>query len=389
MDVERPELSEGKLAMFCLEGRMTRELYWLGFGFQAWCQMLTHLARAAEASVIVIDEPDIYLHPDLQRRLLSMLREAGPDVVIATHSSEIVAEAEPSELVTMNQHDGSARRLKSPDMVKGALESIGSIHNLALTRLARSRHVLYVEGEDFRLIRQFARKKGHPKLALGTELTAFPLGGFPTIEKIRAVSHGIRETLGGPVLFAGVFDRDFRPEEHIGDVESSLAEVLSVGMIWKRKELENYLLIPSVLDRAMSRAATNRGTVRFDVSGAKIIVPPATEVLDTITSKIKSDLLAQYLGPRLQYFRSTGKDIATLSKETIDWFESQWSNIETRLQIVPGKVVFGKFIESIRQDFGLNLTKAQVVDAFTMVEFPDELSKCLSLLDNFLSMPVR
>jgi hypothetical protein len=48
MEVERPELdlSTNKLTMFCREERMTRELYWVGFGFQIWCQLLTHLSRA-------------------------------------------------------------------------------------------------------------------------------------------------------------------------------------------------------------------------------------------------------------------------------------------------------------------------------------------------------
>ncbi|MFH1141662.1 MAG: AAA family ATPase [Chloroflexota bacterium] len=72
------------LAMFCVEGRMTRELYWIGTGFQIWCQLLTHILRARESTLLVIDEAEIYLHPDLQRRLVSILRELGPDILVAT-----------------------------------------------------------------------------------------------------------------------------------------------------------------------------------------------------------------------------------------------------------------------------------------------------------------
>ena len=74
--------------MFCLEDRMTRELYWAGFGFQIWCQLLTHLCRAQDSSLVVIDEPEVYLHPDVQRQLIGILRELGPDVLLATHSTE-------------------------------------------------------------------------------------------------------------------------------------------------------------------------------------------------------------------------------------------------------------------------------------------------------------
>jgi energy-coupling factor transporter ATP-binding protein EcfA2 len=80
----------GTLGMFCLENRMSRELFWSGFGFQIWCQLLTHLLRSADDSVLVIDEPETYLHPDLQRQFLALAREAGPDILMATHSTEIV-----------------------------------------------------------------------------------------------------------------------------------------------------------------------------------------------------------------------------------------------------------------------------------------------------------
>ncbi len=46
MSVERPEIErvEDKacLFMYCPEKRRPREIFWSGFGFQIWCQMLTH-----------------------------------------------------------------------------------------------------------------------------------------------------------------------------------------------------------------------------------------------------------------------------------------------------------------------------------------------------------
>lgn len=63
MDIEKPEIdtSHGKplLFMYCPEQRKPRELYWAGFGFQVWCQMLTHIMQAKGKSLFLIDEPDI------------------------------------------------------------------------------------------------------------------------------------------------------------------------------------------------------------------------------------------------------------------------------------------------------------------------------------------
>ncbi|MBF0306291.1 MAG: ATP-binding protein, partial [Alphaproteobacteria bacterium] len=89
MDIERPTVDfshdKARLTMFCPEERIPREIFWAGFGFQVWCQMLTYLIQSKDKALFLIDEPDIYLHSDLQRQLLVLLRNLGPDILIATH----------------------------------------------------------------------------------------------------------------------------------------------------------------------------------------------------------------------------------------------------------------------------------------------------------------
>jgi energy-coupling factor transporter ATP-binding protein EcfA2 len=105
MEIKSPELDfpNRKLSMFVSESRIDREVYWAGFGFQIWCQLLTHLSRANDVSLVVIDEPEIYLHPDVQRQLLTILRNLCADVLLATHSVEIMGEADPSEILLVNK----------------------------------------------------------------------------------------------------------------------------------------------------------------------------------------------------------------------------------------------------------------------------------------------
>jgi hypothetical protein len=49
MDIKKPEVDmshdEPLLRMFCPEERMDREIFWAGFGFQVWCQMLTFMVN--------------------------------------------------------------------------------------------------------------------------------------------------------------------------------------------------------------------------------------------------------------------------------------------------------------------------------------------------------
>ena len=155
---------------------MPRELFWSGFGFQVWCQLLTHVVRAADASLIIVDEPEIYLHPQLQRQFLAIVRDLATDTLLATHSSDLLQEAESGEIVLVDKHEQNARRVSGIRGVELALESIGSIRNFTLTEVARSRRVLLVAGSDMRLIRQFARVLDLSDLANGTGIASVPLG---------------------------------------------------------------------------------------------------------------------------------------------------------------------------------------------------------------------
>jgi hypothetical protein len=56
-------------------GRVDREIFWVGDGMQIWLQVLLHVFRHKEADVILLDEPDVFLHADLQRRLVRLLEE--------------------------------------------------------------------------------------------------------------------------------------------------------------------------------------------------------------------------------------------------------------------------------------------------------------------------
>jgi predicted ATPase len=129
MDIEPPEIdrSHGKprLHMFCPEERIPREIFWAGFGFQVWCQMLTHLIQSSGSSLFMIDEPDIYLHSDLQRQLLSLLRNLGPDILVATHSTEIIMEAETDDIVLINKRRRTARRIQHPSQLQVACTRFG------------------------------------------------------------------------------------------------------------------------------------------------------------------------------------------------------------------------------------------------------------------------
>ena len=381
MHVQYPERVGDDLAMFCREGRIDRELYWTGFGFQVWCQMLTHLARCEDSSLLVVDEPEVYLHPDVQRQLLGILRELGPDVLIATHSTEIMSEADPSEILLIDKTKRRAERLRDIEGVQSSLRTVGSVQNITLTRLARNRRLLFVEGDsDFRLIRRFARKLSMLELAAGSDLTPIASGGFSSWERIRALASGFETAMGVGLHVGAVFDRDYWCEEEVAEILANLRAHLELAHIHMRKEIENYLLSPPILARVLNRALAERVHRTGETPGEG---PTISRLLDLVTRGLKDDCQSQYIAKRIDFLGGRAVDTATITADAIRIFEERWATVERRMEVVPGKVVLAALRSEVQKHYSVNLTDHRIVSAFREEEVPEDLKALVNDLEAY------
>ncbi len=384
LDIERPEIADppyGKrLAMFVDEARVPKELYWAGFGFQVWCQLLTHAMREANATILIVDEPEIYLHPELQRQLVSILREAGPDVLLATHSSEIVGEAEPHDLVIVEKSHTTAQRVIATEGVQRALGVLGSVHNTVLSQLARTGRVLFVEGEDFKILGRFARRLGYPFLAAEIDFAVQMTDGFPSADALRGFTKGMAEAVAKPLAFAGVFDRDYRPASEVRSFQAEVKAHVPLCHVLDRKEIENYLLVPAVLERAIARAAKDKAARGGNMPAR---LPSAQEMLLRLAETHRLDVQGQLVAAAIRESRGSGTDHSVTTKEVTRDFEKEWASFEGRMRIAPGKMVFRAVVAELQGSLGINLTARAVVDAYRADEVPSEIRTLLADLERF------
>ncbi len=368
--------------MFCKEDRRTREVYWIGFGFQIWLQLLTHLSRSEGATLVVVDEPETYLHPDVQRQLLGIIRDIGIDVVLATHSSEIMAEADPSEIVLIDKRRRTGERLKDVVGVQKALDAIGSAQNITLAALARNRRVLFVEGDDdFRILRRFARRLGFQDLSSG--VISLQSKGFGSWKRITILATGIEEALGAKLAIAAVYDRDYFCDEQISEMTVELSKYLTFAHVHTRKEIENYLLVPEAIWRFIEIVSKDRlqkgGSLRNDIVG----------MLEEITAKHRDDVLSQIMAKRWEYLRTTGRDLADVNRQAMNWFNEQWNDLNRRLAIVPGKEVLRELRTAIQESYGVSLTDARIIEHMRRDEIPYDLLSLIRIIDGFRRAPVE
>lgn len=385
MDIEppKPNLSPEKtmLYMFCPEEQIPREIFWAGFGFQVWCQMLTHLVQSSDKSLFLIDEPDIYLHSDLQRQLLGLLRNLGPDILIATHSTEIIAESEAEDIVLISKKNRRAKRIKSPSDLTEVFVMLGSNINPILTQLAKTRRAVFVEGRDFQVISRFARKLNSRQVANRADFAVVPVEGFNP-ERIRNFKKGMEETLGGAIAAVAILDRDYRSQAKCDAVAAACREFCSLAIVHGRKEIENFLLVPSAIDRVAERRVAERNR-RTD--NDQTYEPCAEQLLVDFASKMKTFITSRYLAERRQFERShsPGTDETTSDEVGLNELEQLWTDSHARLMIVPGKDALSYINKSLQERHGVSVTLTAIIDAMRTEEIPKEMCNLIASLSSF------
>ena len=301
--------------------------------------------------------------------------------MLATHSVEILSEAEPREILIVDKAQRSAKRLQDVVGVQEAIDNLGSIQNISLTELARSRRILFVEGmNDYKIIKRFAKLMGLSELATGSGLTALESGGFASWPKIQGFAWGLQKSFESELTIAAVYDKDYRSEQENASHKKNLEQEIEFAHFHRRKEIENYLLLPDVLSRAIEGAIEDRAKR----TGKRVeFCLDVIDILDKITTSERETLSGQYIAHYYEYFRRSGKDQATLASEALEEFNKKWEKLDSRMTIVSGKDVLRKFRSECQERLGITLTDMRIVEAFKGDEVPNDFVLLLTQLEEF------
>jgi hypothetical protein len=209
--------------------------------------------------------------------------------------------------------------------------------------------------------------------------------GFSSWERISAFAWGMAKTIGQHLKLGVILDRDFTCPEELDEIRGRLHDHLGFVRIHERKEIENYLLIPTVLTRSTCDAISDRSRR----TGESIVPPDNLEgLLDELTQPLRNRLQAQYVAKRTEHLRRSKLDMATVAQETLDRFELEWNSLETRMCVVPGKEVLSKLREAVRNRYSVSLTTHRIVSTFRPKEVPPDLVELLTALDRFTAPDV-
>lgn len=308
-----------------------KELFWAGDGLQIWLQILFHIWRNREAPILVLDEPDVFLHPDLQRRLIRVLEANPQQSILASHAPEMAGEAAQGTVTWIERNRRHARRVADDQGFGNLTTVLGSGFNLAVARALRSRVALFVEGDDMQLIRSLAKRANLALLAEEKALAVVPIGGFSRWPGVEAFAWLKSEFLGSTVGVSVLLDRDYRSTVEIESIERQLATASVDAHIWRRKEIENYLLDSETI-ATLSGAAPHAIDMML------------TDIADDLRDQVEGQLVAHALKEA-----PSSVDAATTTTKVLAELRDRWKSPEERLGLIPGKQALARLNERLQR----------------------------------------
>ncbi|TQJ08812.1 putative AbiEii toxin of type IV toxin-antitoxin system [Lapillicoccus jejuensis] len=304
--------------------------------------IISRILRAgSKRSVVLIDEPDAYLHPHLSRRLAVALQEsvgAAGQLIVATHSPSVLDALSPSSILRLS-HDEAPRPISDEEERLDVYRSAG----FRASALTQSDLLLVVEGQtDVGLLPLLL-----PELS---RATLRPAGGRSSVFKdVKALS-----PLELPC--AGVVDRDVLAPTVPTDVEPLI-------VIWPSADLEGVLLSSDECLQVM----LDRGLIKTEYRSLAALKAVLQELLEDYEENTVAELAQRQLRdsnndkwptPRgqqpVERLRAAIGNLSAPTSQDLDAAlaaaRSAWTQAAPDLfTIVRGKYILGSFADRVSE----------------------------------------
>jgi hypothetical protein len=353
-----------KLSMLVTDGDFAAEVAWMGHGLQMWLQTIWFIAKTERESTVVLDEPDVYMHPDLQRKVYRIIKARFAQSIIATHSVEIMAETDPSDILVINNKRRRSEYANTEPAVQVLVDRLGGIHNVHLARLWNAKKVLLFEGKDIAFMKTF-----HARLYPEAEmpLDAIPnlsIGGWGGWQHAIGSNMALKNAVGDNIATYCIFDSDYHTD---AEKEERYRQARDRGInlhIWKQKEIENYLLAPAVIARVIKQRTK--------------MPPPTPEAIEEFLLKACEDEKDTVLdGIASLLDRSLG--VGGANKSAREQINAVWK--QECLHLVSGKALLTRLSAWTQEKYETSIGAMAIARAFQADEIPEEVREIIGLIE--------
>jgi predicted ATPase len=375
----------------------------LSSGEQEVIKVLFDVARKEiKHSIILVDEPELHLHPTLTFKLIEALKSTGEHTnqfIFLTHSADLISTYYSTGNVYFidSSQSGANQAHRLSDLNNSHHEVVKLIgQNLGL--FAVGKKLIFIEGENSSVDRLTYHTIAQ---SVDKEMKIIPVGSVLNLLTLNSIEEQIRNSIFGIEIFM-IRDRD-------GLSDSQITEIEKNGRIrcLKRRHIENYFLDEeillkvaeqlyltstnpnlnlSVMKREMKRIAEESINYNLLNNFKEYLnlnhhfdLPKVQKVETKPTSEVKQELI-NGVSNNLDKFSND------LEKNKIStWLNAEENNMKKLFETddwksyIQGKLVFAKFCGEILKEDPIRIKQAYIDIA--LVHKPEVFSDIINIFN--------
>ena len=352
--IETAYVNDGQVLQFYVRvHNFEAEIAWMGHGLQMWIQTMWFVSQCSPNAIVVLDEPDVYMHADLQRRLVRLISPMFSQLVIATHSLEIIEEVTSDSIIPVDSTKKTIRPIGNETPLQFLTKHLGSTFNIDLARIFISSQFVFWDGDDNsrKILSAFQSvlypQDLHPLINLPK---AF-IDGWNEWEKVTMLADLFNSNQMNMEVFC-VLNSEYHTQNEIMRLHND-ANSHNINLcIWQKKEIENY---------AIHHNSIFRYILNNKLKGI-ITEEKLDDVMHGIAKDMKDDLI----------------------KFSIEKSENSMSDIfqenDNSYDIISGKEFFNILSIWTQEEFDITISARQVIPYFQREEVPSELRDVINTI---------
>ena len=350
--IESVFVDDGQVLQFFVRvNDFEAEIGWMGHGLQMWIQTMWFISQCPSNAIVVLDEPDVYMHADLQRRLVRLLSPMFSQLIIATHSLEIIEEVTSECIIPIDSSKRQIKPIGNEASLQSLTKQLGSPFNIDLARIFISNQFILWDGDDAarKILSAFQSvlypQDLHPLINLPK---AF-IDGWKDWEKVTMIADLFALNRMNMELFC-IVNSDYQSPSEIKLRKQEAKKHKINLLVWEKKEIENYAINSDVILRYITHNKL-QGTIDRD---------NLDRVIASILNDMKEDVLSYSSG-------ATNTNVEELRND-----------YKQPSDIVSGREFFNILSLWTQEEYGITISARQVVPYFRTEEVSREVNMVIS-----------
>jgi hypothetical protein len=169
-----------------------------------------------------------------------------------------------------------------------------------------------------------------------------------------------------------LIDRDYMFETEVEDlIEKARSEAVNLH-IWKRKEIENYLIVPKAMHRLIKSKSVSFAEFEHDLEGY-------------IDANFKEDIIDQYATKIQDVSRNNPTKPIKITageahKKARHYIDQKWININNKIDLLPGKIFVQSMVQYMFTTYATQFKISKLLKVMTKNEVDVEVKNLLDAL---------